>query len=86
MGSTPAARRMGDLDPVENRFHFAEKVGVGEHDAFWIGGSSGGVEQGSDVIAAEGAGWKFPGHHGKSPASFPAIALAECAVLCGPGP
>ncbi len=56
-----AQQRVGraDLDPVKHRFHFAEKVGVGEHDTFRISGSSGGVEQGSDVIGRRGRRLEF---------------------------
>ena len=35
--------------------HFAQQVGVGEHDALWIGRRSGGVEQGSDHIRVDGS-------------------------------
>ena len=51
MGRTPS-KRIGwaEVDPVEHGFHFAQKIGMSQHHAFGIGGGSGGVEQGSDVI------------------------------------
>ena len=42
--------RRPNIDPIEYGFHFAKKIGVGEHHAFRVGGGAGGVEQGSEVI------------------------------------
>ena len=35
---------------MEDGFDFAEQIGVGEHDAFGVGGGSGSVEQSGDII------------------------------------
>ena len=51
--------RRPNVDPIEHRFHFAEKVGVGKHYALGIGGGARGVEQGSEIVRGCGRRLEF---------------------------
>ena len=57
-----AQQRVGwaEIDPVEYGFHFAQKIRMSEHYPLGIGGGSGGVEQGSNVIRSRGHRLKVP--------------------------
>ena len=85
-----AQQRIGraDVDPVKYRFHFAQKVGVGEHHALGVGGGARGVEQGSEIVRSSRAqAGSFPDQPRRSRADFLAsVRRVEMVWPCGPGP
>ena len=39
-----------EVDPGEDGLHFSQKIGMSEHHPFGVGGGSGGVKQGSQIL------------------------------------
>ncbi len=56
-GSTPSTASVGpNVRPREDRLGLAQKIGVGEHHPFGIGGGARGVEKGSQIVRRAGHG------------------------------
>ncbi len=65
-GENSQQRILGaNLDYPEHRIRLADEVGVGEHDALWIGGGARGVEQRRQVVRSGDDGLKASGAGGE---------------------